>query len=52
MSLYNVFDISGTGMSAQNVRLNTTASNISNANTISSVKMRLTERAILCLPLN
>ena len=36
MSLYNVFDISGTGMSAQNVRLNTTASNISNANTISS----------------
>ncbi|MEI8642624.1 flagellar basal body rod protein FlgC [Pseudoalteromonas sp. Hal099] len=36
MSLYNVFDISGSGMSAQNVRLNTTASNISNANTISS----------------
>ena len=36
MSLYNVFDIAGSGMSAQNVRLNTTASNISNANTISS----------------
>ena len=36
MSLYNVFDISGSGMSAQNVRLNTTASNISNANSISS----------------
>lgn len=36
MSLYNVFDISATGMSAQNVRLNTTASNIANANTVSS----------------
>ena len=36
MSLYNVFDISGSGMSAQNVRLNTTASNISNANSVSS----------------
>ena len=36
MSLYNVFNISGTGMSAQSVRLNTTASNIANANTVSS----------------
>ncbi|QTH71018.1 flagellar basal body rod protein FlgC [Pseudoalteromonas xiamenensis] len=36
MSLYNVFDIATTGMSAQNIRLNTTASNISNANSISS----------------
>lgn len=36
MSLYNVFDIAGTGMSAQSVRLNTTASNIANANTVSS----------------
>lgn len=36
MSLYNVFDVSGTGMSAQSVRLNTTASNIANANTVSS----------------
>lgn len=36
MSLYNVFDIAATGMSAQNIRLNTTASNISNANSISS----------------
>ncbi|SFC25126.1 flagellar basal body rod protein FlgC [Pseudoalteromonas denitrificans] len=36
MSLFNVFDIAGTGMSAQSVRLNTTASNLSNANTISS----------------
>ena len=36
MSLYNVFDVSGSGMSAQSVRLNTTASNIANANSISS----------------
>ncbi|MFC3031855.1 flagellar basal body rod protein FlgC [Pseudoalteromonas fenneropenaei] len=36
MSLYNVFDIAASGMSAQNIRLNTTASNISNANSISS----------------
>jgi len=36
MSLFNVFDIAGTGMSAQSVRLNTTASNLSNANSVSS----------------
>jgi flagellar basal-body rod protein FlgC len=36
MSLYNVFNIAGTGMSAQSVRLNTTASNVANANTVSS----------------
>ena len=36
MSLFNVFDIAGSGMSAQTVRLNTTASNISNADTVSS----------------
>jgi flagellar basal-body rod protein FlgC len=36
MSLYNVFNIAGSGMSAQNVRLNTIASNISNADSISS----------------
>ncbi|WP_199608997.1 flagellar basal body rod protein FlgC [Flocculibacter collagenilyticus] len=36
MSLYNVFDIAGTGMSAQSVRLNTTASNMANANSVSS----------------
>ena len=36
MSLYNVFDVSGSGMSAQSVRLNTTASNIANANSVSS----------------
>ncbi|NKB31966.1 MAG: flagellar basal body rod protein FlgC [Pseudomonadales bacterium] len=33
MSLGNIFDIAGTGMSAQTVRLNTTASNLANAET-------------------
>ncbi len=36
MSLFNVFNISGSGMSAQSVRLNTTASNIANADSVSS----------------
>jgi len=36
MSLFNVIDIAATGMSAENVRLNTTASNIANANSVSS----------------
>ena len=36
MSLANVFEISAMGMSAQSVRLNTTASNMANANTSSS----------------
>jgi flagellar basal-body rod protein FlgC len=34
MSLFNVFDISGSGLSAQSVRLNVTASNISNAQSV------------------
>jgi flagellar basal-body rod protein FlgC len=36
MSLTNVFTIAGTGMNAQSIRLNTTASNIANAETSSS----------------
>ena len=36
MSLFNVFNITGSGMSAQSVRLNTTASNIANADSVSS----------------
>ena len=36
MSLFKVFDIAGSGMSAQSVRLNTTASNLANANSIST----------------
>lgn len=36
MSLFRVMDIATTGMSAEGVRLNTTASNIANANSVSS----------------
>lgn len=36
MSLFNVFQIAGSGMSAQSIRLNTTASNIANAESVSS----------------
>lgn len=36
MSLNNIFDIAGTGMSVQSLRLNTTASNLANAETASS----------------
>ncbi|WP_298444937.1 flagellar basal body rod protein FlgC [uncultured Ferrimonas sp.] len=36
MSLFNIFDVAGSGMSAQSVRLNTTASNIANADAVTS----------------
>ncbi|SIQ96736.1 flagellar basal body rod protein FlgC [Marinobacterium stanieri] len=36
MSLSNVFDIAGSAMTAQTVRLNTTASNMANAESVSS----------------
>ena len=36
MSLLNAFDVSGTALSAQSVRLNVTASNLANAETVSS----------------
>ncbi|MBV7314772.1 flagellar basal body rod protein FlgC [Shewanella sp. NIFS-20-20] len=36
MSLFNIFDVSGSGMSAQSIRMNTTASNIANADAVSS----------------
>ena len=36
MSLFKVMDIAGTAMSAQSVRLNTVASNLANADSISS----------------
>lgn len=35
MSLFNVFNVAGSGMSAQTVRLNTVASNLANANSVS-----------------
>jgi len=36
MGLFDIFDISGSAMSAQSVRLNTTASNIANADSVAS----------------
>ncbi|MEM9742945.1 MAG: flagellar basal body rod protein FlgC [Pseudomonadota bacterium] len=36
MSLLNVFDIAGTAMAAQQVRLNTTASNLANAESVAA----------------
>jgi len=36
MSLFNVFDVSGSALHAQSLRLNTTASNMANANTVGS----------------
>lgn len=36
MALMNIFDIAGSGMSAQSVRLNTTASNIANAESVAT----------------
>jgi len=36
MSLNHIFDIAGSGMAAQSIRLNTTASNIANADSASS----------------
>ena len=38
MSLFHIFDVAGTGMSAQSIRLSTVASNLSNADNISSTK--------------
>jgi flagellar basal-body rod protein FlgC len=34
MSLFQIFDIAGSGMTAQNLRLNLTASNMANANSV------------------
>jgi len=36
VGLYDVFNISGSGMSAQSVRLNTVASNLANADSVSA----------------
>lgn len=44
MSLLDIFDIAGSAMAAQNVRLNTTASNLANAESVSS-NMNETYRA-------
>ena len=36
MSMFKVFDVAGSAMSAQSLRLNVTASNMANANSVSS----------------
>jgi flagellar basal-body rod protein FlgC len=36
MALFNIFTIAGSGMSAESVRLNTVASNLANADSVSS----------------
>lgn len=36
MSLFNVFEIAGSAMSAQNTRLNVTASNVANADSVAA----------------
>ncbi|OBU18796.1 flagellar basal body rod protein FlgC [Photobacterium aquimaris] len=36
MSLFNIFNVTGSAMSAESVRLNTTSSNLANANSVSS----------------
>ena len=36
MSMFKVFDVAGSALSAQSVRLNVTASNLANANSVSS----------------
>ncbi|MCK5336509.1 MAG: flagellar basal body rod protein FlgC, partial [Gammaproteobacteria bacterium] len=38
MSLFKVFDIAGSGMSAQMLRLNTVSSNLANSQTVSSTE--------------
>ncbi|MDX1697823.1 MAG: flagellar basal body rod protein FlgC [Thiohalobacterales bacterium] len=38
MGLFNIFDVAGSGMSAQTVRLNTVASNMANAEVISGTE--------------
>lgn len=36
MSMFRIFDVAGSGMAAQSLRLNTTASNLANANSVAS----------------
>ena len=36
MSLFNIFNVAGSGMAAQSTRLNTVASNLANADSVAS----------------
>lgn len=38
MSMYKIFDVAGSGLSAQSLRLNTVASNMANAESVSSTE--------------
>lgn len=38
MALFNVFDVAGSGLAAQSLRLNTVASNLANAESVSSTE--------------
>jgi flagellar basal-body rod protein FlgC len=40
MSLFHIFDVAGSGLSAQSLRLNVTASNLANADSVSSSTAR------------
>jgi flagellar basal-body rod protein FlgC len=50
MSLFNIFDMSGSALSAQSVRLNTVASNMANAETASPRPRASIGRASRCSP--
>ncbi len=41
MGLYNIFNVTGSAMSAQSVRLNTVASNLANADVVASSKDKI-----------
>ncbi len=41
MGLYNIFNVSGSAMSAQSVRLNTVASNLANADVVAGSKDKI-----------
>ena len=45
MSSFKAFDIAGSGMAAQSVRLNTTASNLANADSVSGDRRRRLQAA-------
>lgn len=49
MSLFNVFNVTGSAMSAESVRLNTTSSNLANATVSAALRKTLTKRVMQCL---
>ena len=44
MSLFNVFNVSGSALNAETIRLNTTASNLANAESVSVDSLLSTAR--------